>query len=204
MSSPGHVTRFLTPYGTGETDCLNRLNVSQIRSAVQWHSCFRFFLPCFIRHARSSRPIERCHVFYSIFAFWHKKVLFHCHSCNQSVTWSHPRIEKYCFMPHWSRRTEKQYFSIFQHTEELWMRKWNAAVSVRLQSSGQPNSPIPPSRPFIGELGDNAAVAPRRGEKVTWAQLYCFIPLRWVTLAPPPWKQIGLYESNKPIKSKWL
>ena len=30
----------------------------------------------------------------------------------------------------------------------------------------------------------------------------CIIPLCWVTLAPPPWKQIVRYESNKPIKSK--
>ena len=41
----GHVTRFLMPYGTGEIDCLDRLNVIQIRSAVQWHSLFAYFFP---------------------------------------------------------------------------------------------------------------------------------------------------------------
>ena len=44
-SLPGHVTRFLTPYGLGEIDCPNRLNVIQTRSAVQWHSIFAFFFP---------------------------------------------------------------------------------------------------------------------------------------------------------------
>ena len=31
---------------------------------------------------------------------------------------------------------------------------------------------------------------------------YCIIPLCWVTLAPPPQKQIGRCESNKPIRPK--
>ena len=31
---------------------------------------------------------------------------------------------------------------------------------------------------------------------------YCIVPRCSVTLAPPPWKQIVRYESNKPIKSK--
>ena len=48
---PGHRTRFLTPHGTGEIDCLNRLNVIQIRTAVQWHS-FSLFSSLFTRHAR--------------------------------------------------------------------------------------------------------------------------------------------------------
>ena len=42
---PGHVTRCLMPYGIGDIDCLNRLNVIEIRSAVQWHSVFAFFFP---------------------------------------------------------------------------------------------------------------------------------------------------------------
>ena len=36
-----------------------------------------------------------------------------------------------------------------------------------------------------------------------WHEWYCIVPLCSVTLAPPPpLKQIGRYESNKPIKSK--
>ena len=31
---------------------------------------------------------------------------------------------------------------------------------------------------------------------------YCFVPLCWATLAPPPQKQIVQYESNKPVRSK--
>ena len=33
--------------------------------------------------------------------------------------------------------------------------------------------------------------------------VYCIVPRCSVTLAPPPWKQIGRCESNKPIKSKF-
>ena len=49
---PDHMTPFLTPDGIDEIDCLNRLNVIQIRSAAQWHSVFAFSFPFFIRHAR--------------------------------------------------------------------------------------------------------------------------------------------------------
>ena len=74
---------------------------------------------------------------------------------------------------HWSWKNEKKnYFSIFQHAENLWMREWNAVVAVWLHSPSQPTAPIPPSRPFMGEVGHDAAVAPRMGQKVTWAQLY--------------------------------
>ena len=48
--SPRSRDSILMPYGKGEIDCLNRLTVIQIQSAVQWHF-FRFFLSCFIRHA---------------------------------------------------------------------------------------------------------------------------------------------------------
>ena len=44
---PDHVTGFPMPYGIGEIDCLNRFNVIEIRSAVQWHSLFAFFFPFF-------------------------------------------------------------------------------------------------------------------------------------------------------------
>ena len=40
---PGHVTRFLMPHNTAEIDYLIRLNVIQIRSAVQWLLVFAFF-----------------------------------------------------------------------------------------------------------------------------------------------------------------
>ena len=80
---PGHVTRFQVPYGTGEIDSLNRLNVIQIRSAVQWHCVFVFFFPFFIRHARkisaySTVPyvfrqfLRLCYCWMSfLVTFWH-------------------------------------------------------------------------------------------------------------------------------------
>ena len=45
--SPTTWLDFLMPYGVSEIDCLNRLNVIQTQSAVQWQLCFRFFLPFF-------------------------------------------------------------------------------------------------------------------------------------------------------------
>ena len=66
--SPGHVTRFLLPYGTGEIDCLNRLNVIPIRSVVQWHFVFASFFPFLYDMEESSRPILRCLIFSSIFS----------------------------------------------------------------------------------------------------------------------------------------
>ena len=43
-----------------------------------------------------------------------------------------------------------------------------------------------------------------RSQSIQHCVEHCIIPLCWVTLASPTWKQIGQYESRKPIKSKWL
>ena len=55
-------------------------------------------------------------------------------------------------------------------------------------------------RYFIAQMVETEANQKSQGVTYFWTMLYC--PRCSVTLAPPPSKQIGLYESNKPIKSK--
>ena len=87
----------------------------------------------------------------------------------------HLRIEKYFFVPHWSRRTEKRYFSIFNMPKSF---EWGSGMPLCLCKMHSPSRPISPSQPIspiqpiYGEMGHSAAVAPRMGEKVTGAQLY--------------------------------
>ena len=56
-----------------------------------------------------------------------KKELFHFHSRDQSFTSEYRKVPFWCTD---RDRTEKSKFPIFQHAENLWMKSWNARVSV--------------------------------------------------------------------------
>ena len=67
---------------------------------------------------------------------------------------------------------------LFQFFNMLKSFEWGSdevPLCLQLHSPSQPIAPIPPSRPFMGEVGHGATVAPRMGQKVAWPQLYLTI-----------------------------
>ena len=87
---------------------------------------------------RSARPV------------WLVKVLFY--SRMWLIDWLRLwKWKSHFFVPDWSRTNENRVLSIFQHVENLWMKKLNGVVSVQLHPPSQPIARIPPSRPFMGK-----------------------------------------------------